>query len=235
MTAISMALARRLPRAIAAMPFALAAVPLLANRPVMDRHLEPVASLPRVVGRLMLESVPANGVLYTAGDNDSFPLWYLQQVEGIRSDVLVVTVPLLGARWYREQLVRRDDLLPESSAANWPGLGPLLWSTSSRAEQARRPVRVSVLLAAHDREQIEPNGGWALEGLVYAPSSELPARSVGLALARMIRSHERIPLSALAPLHSGADPAAEQMQSLLRCAGIRTLTDTLLVGTCNGR
>jgi hypothetical protein len=89
MTAISMALARRLPRAIAAMPFALARFRLLANRPVMDRHLEPVASLPRVVGRLMLESVPANGVLYTAGDNDSFPLWYLQQVEGIRSDVLV--------------------------------------------------------------------------------------------------------------------------------------------------
>jgi len=217
------------------MPFALAAVPLLANRPVMDRHHEPVASLPRVVARLMLESVPANGVLYTAGDNDSFPLWYLQQVEGIRPDVLIVTVPLLGARWYREQLARRDELLPDSSVDSWPGLGPLLWSTSARAGLARRPVRVSVLLAAPDREQIEPNAAWALEGLVYAPTSELPARSVGLALAAMIRSHDRTPPSALAPLHSGADPAAEQMQSLLRCASIRALTDTLLVGTCNGR
>jgi hypothetical protein len=235
MTAISMQLARRLPRAIATIPFALAAVPLLANRPVMDRTREPVSILPRIVGRLLLESVPANAVLYTAGDNDSFPLWYLQQVEGIRPDVLVVTVPLLGARWYREQLSRREDLLPESSVESWPGLGPLLWSTAARAGLARRPVRVSVLLSARERELIDPNAGWALEGLVYAPTPDLPARSVGLALASMIRSQERVPPSALAPLHPGADPAAEQMQALLRCAGVRVPSDTLLVGTCNGR
>ena len=234
MATIAAQFAKRLPRAITALPFALAAVPLLANRPVMDRTREPVATLPRTMARLLLESVPRGGVLYTAGDNDSFPLWYLQQVEQVRADVLVVTVPLLGARWYREQLARRDALLPPAAVDSWSGLGVVLHATSLQASLARRPIRVSVLLSARDRASIDPGAGWALEGLVYAPSSSLRAGTIGLALASIGKSSDLVPPSALAPLPDDADPAAIQVQGMLRCTRVRALSDSLLVGTCNG-
>ncbi|MEQ1692752.1 MAG: hypothetical protein ABMA00_15785, partial [Gemmatimonas sp.] len=232
-TFIAGQLARRLPRALAVVPFALAAVPLLANRPVMDRTREPVATLPRTVARLLLESVPANGVLYTAGDNDTFPLWYLQQVEHVRTDVLIVTVPLLGARWYRDQLVRRNALLPASAVDTWPGLSAALRTSSMRAALARRPIRVSVLLSARERRLIDPSAGWALEGMVYAPSFELTPGTVGLQMSTLIRASGLVPPSALTALPPDADPAADQMQGLLRCTQVRALTDSLLVATCN--
>lgn len=234
LAAIAQQLAKRLPAPIAMLPFAFAMVPLIANREVADRTREPVSTLPRVYARLLLESVPANGVLYTAGDNDSFPLWYLQQVEQVRPDVLVITVPLLGARWYRAELASRHALLPDVAVDTWLGFSALLHSSSMRAGLARRPVRVSVLLSATERRWIEPSAAWALEGLVYAPTFDLPAGEVGLLPVALIKSADRIPRSALAPLPKGADPAAEQIQGLLRCASVRAVTDTLLVGTCNG-
>ncbi len=223
----------KLTQALATLPLVLAAVPMLANQPVMDRRREPVATLPRTFARLLLESVPINGVLYSAGDNDSFPLWYLQQVESVRTDVLVVTVPLLGAEWYREQLQQRR-LLPSSAVEPWRGLAETLSATATAAQAARRAIRVSVLLSAADRTRIDPSVGWALEGLVYAPSKDLVAGSVGLNLPALVQSAERVPLSALSPLSRGADGASEQVQSLLRCTRLRSLADTSLVAACNG-
>jgi len=234
MAAIATRLARRVPRVFASLPLVLAAVPLVANQRVMDRTREPMATMPRTVARLLLESVPVNGVLYTAGDNDSFPLWYLQQVEAVRTDVLVVTVPLLGARWYRHELARRHELLPSSAVDGWPGLGAVLHASARRASLASRALRVSVLLDAPTRRLIDPGAGWALEGLVYAPSTDLPAGSVGLATAALRRARDRVPASALIAVPDAADPANAQMQALLRCTQVERLDDALLVATCNG-
>jgi hypothetical protein len=55
----------------------------------------------------LLNSVEPYGILVTVGDNDLFPLWYAQEVEGVRKDVLVVTTALLGTEWYAGQLIRR--------------------------------------------------------------------------------------------------------------------------------
>ncbi len=232
LAAISAAFATRLPAPIAALPLLIGAVPLVANGTVMDRTREPIAIMPRTYARLLLDAIPQRGVLLAAGDNDTFPLWYLQQVEDYRSDVTVVTVPLLGATWYRESLAARRLLAPDA-VRSWRGLEATLRSVMLHATADGRDVRVSTLLAPADRHRLDRTRGWALEGLVYAPSASTAPGAITLDAPALARAREQVPRAALSPIPAGAEPAVAQMQALLRCTQVRRIDDPLLVSSCN--
>ncbi|MCY4398049.1 MAG: DUF2723 domain-containing protein [Gemmatimonadetes bacterium] len=85
----------------AAPVLAVAALPFFLNMNWANRAGDYAA---RDYAHDLLNSVEPYAVLFTNGDNDTFPLWYLQEVEGIRQDVTVAVVQYLSTDWYPKQL-----------------------------------------------------------------------------------------------------------------------------------
>jgi hypothetical protein len=84
--------------------FLVAAVPIAFNWSAASRRHGADARLAGDFAYDLLNSVPPYGVLFTYGDNDTFPLWWAQEVAGIRRDVTVVCLALANTDWYMRQL-----------------------------------------------------------------------------------------------------------------------------------
>jgi len=92
--------------AVAISIIGLFAVPLLMASENWDDHNRSERYMARDFAINYLESCPPNAILVTAGDNDTYPLWYAQEVEGIRPDVRVMNTSLLQIDWYIDHLQR---------------------------------------------------------------------------------------------------------------------------------
>lgn len=80
------------------------AVPALMASQEWDDHDRSKKVIARDLAKDYLESCAPNAILFTFGDNDTYPLWYAQEVEGIRKDIRVINYSLLGIDWYINQL-----------------------------------------------------------------------------------------------------------------------------------
>ncbi len=80
-------------------------VPLQMASQNWDDHDRSGRTLARDTGMNYLVGVGKNGILFTNGDNDTYPLWYVQETEGFRTDVRVTNLSFLQTEWYVDQLL----------------------------------------------------------------------------------------------------------------------------------
>ena len=88
----------------AAAALCLLAVPMIMACQEWDDHDRGKKVLARDLAIDYLESCAPNAILISFGDNDTYPLWYAQEVEGVRRDIRVINSSLLGTDWYINQL-----------------------------------------------------------------------------------------------------------------------------------
>jgi hypothetical protein len=114
----------------------------------------------------LLEPLPPNAVLFVAGDNDTYPLWYAQQVRGRRRDVTVVTLPLLGAPWYDVEMKRRHGLGDGSPRGTEVDRAREI---ASSARARGRPIAAALTITAVERTQLGTS--WIVRGAVAIEDS----------------------------------------------------------------
>jgi hypothetical protein len=145
---------------------AVAVLPALLNLPATNRRAGLDSVAPRDSALRILRPAPKNAVIFAYGDNDTYPVWYAQQVEGIRKDVTPVTIPLLGARWYRAEIARRYGLLDRDKIDHWRGYTETMKGICIQAKHAGRPI---IATPVRDRPEIPRE--CAIEGVQPGISS----------------------------------------------------------------
>ncbi len=90
--------------AVATFVVLLAAVPVLMGAQNWDDHSRAGRYTARDIGENYLRSCAPNSILFTYGDNDSFPVWYAQEVENVRTDIRVANLSYIQAGWYIEMM-----------------------------------------------------------------------------------------------------------------------------------
>lgn len=219
-----------------------AAVPVALNWNATNRRRMPDASLPAALGDALLASAPPHAVLLLAGDNDSYAVWFQQQVRGRRRDVTPITLPLLPAEWYRAELARRDSLFGGSQIPDWTDERAALDALAGNAARLGRPLAVAAAVPRDTRMHL--GASWTLRGLAFVDARDGSATAQTLpdfadrldsvatdSVARRIQLHE---------FDAGRwarDPSGRYVQALLSCPGAVTRraeeSRQLLASTCN--
>jgi hypothetical protein len=199
-------------RVVTPVALGLAALPILLNWRAASRR--PDAMIAPTYGEALLASLPPRAVILMSGDNDSYATWFQQAVHRERPDVVPVTIPLLGADWYRAELHRRHALVDPPIVATWHGEGPTLKSLAETARRQGRPLAVSNAVAATIRSSLAP--GWSLSGMAYIAGDDSLTAASGIDTVRTRAVAELISRRIQGPPRA-RDPAVAHVARLLSC------------------
>jgi hypothetical protein len=123
------------------------AVPVIMGSEDWDDHDRSGRYLARDVAFNYLNSCAPGAILFTNGDNDTFPLWYAQEVEGMRTDIRVCNLMLLNTDWYINQMKRKtyeSDPLPVTLPVQkyYDGINNQVFIV----ERTKEPVNISTII-----------------------------------------------------------------------------------------
>ncbi|TCI93823.1 glycosyltransferase family 117 protein [Tenacibaculum sp. M341] len=93
--------------AMAVSVVSLLAVPTLMGFQNWDDHDRADRYIAQLNAQTYLESCDPNAIIFTIGDNDTFPLWYMQQIEGVRRDIKIINTSLFATDWYIDQMKKK--------------------------------------------------------------------------------------------------------------------------------
>lgn len=194
-------------RAAAAAGLMLAALPAILNWPAMNRRREPDASGAALFADLLLASTPPNGALVVWGDNDSYPLWEAQRARGLRRDVVVITSPLLGVEWYRDELRRRwrIDAGPRANEV------AMVERAVASARYNGRPIAIAITVPAEVRRVSGQQ--WSPCGIAWVDAGAPCSAPAPDSLDRIV---------AATPFGRFTDHTTRSMLALLRCPSLFT-------------
>lgn len=182
-------------------------VPIQVVSQTWDDHDRSGRYTTRDFGMNYLSSVDENGIIFTNGDNDTFPLWYAQEVEGYRTDVRVVNLSYLTTDWYANQMrvatdgARAIDMMAEPKDYVFDRMQYNYFDPDNMKKE-----RVNAFTALDDLYH-NPQASWKNSRVWRYPTMFIPSNVEGAVKSGVISAEEAAAAEDALELDLAKDPA----------------------------